>query len=113
MKNSNEVCLNLEVLEDRIALSGAFGGAIQSGIPVFPQSPFTALAAAQSASIGQPQPGFRNSFGDFNSQTVNPVSNFQNQLQSFQAAQVALIDQFFSDVQSLLQHLNLQTVLII
>lgn len=113
MKNSNEICLSLEILEDRLALSGAFGGAIQSGIPAFPPSPFTALAAAQSTSIEQPEPGFRNSFTAFNSQTVNPISNLQSQLQSIQAAQTAMIDQFFSQMQSLFQQLNLQTFLII
>lgn len=113
MKNSNSVCLSLEVLEDRLALSGAFGGAIQAGIPVYPQSPYTALATAQSASIGPSQGGFRDSFAAFNSQTFNPLTNFQNQLQSLQAAQTAMIDHFFSEMQSLFQQLNLKTVLII
>lgn len=111
MKNSNAVWLSLEVLEDRMALSGAFGGAIQAGIPLFPPIPGL---TAQATNFVQPQSStFRDNFAGFNSQALNPVTALQSQLQSFQAAQTAAIDQYFSDLQSLFQQLNLKTFLII
>lgn len=102
MKRNNEVRLGLEVLEDRIALSGAFSGAIRAGAPF----PMNALAGTQS-NFGQlPPPGI-------NIQASGQVQSLQNQLQSLQAAQTAMIDQFFSEMQSMFQLLNIHTYIIL
>lgn len=110
MKNNNEGRLNLEVLEDRIALNGAFRGAIDAGLPLFPAIPGFPVA---SAIVPTPQPILGTSITNLNSPPVNPVSTFQSQLQAFQSAQIAAIDQFFTDLQPILQSLNLKTFLII
>jgi hypothetical protein len=101
MKSSNQVCLGLEVLEDRLALSGAFLGAASAGVPF----PLNALAANLPA-LGQPTP-------TSNIQPSNSVQTFQSQLQAFQAAQTAMIDQFFSEMQTWSQILNLHTFVIL
>lgn len=102
MKSNNEVRLGLEILEDRIALSGAFSGAISAGAP-FPMNALT----GNLSNLGQlPPPGINN-------QTSGQVQSFQSQLQSLQAAQTAMIDQFFSEMQSMLQLLNIHTFIIL
>lgn len=101
MKSSNQVCLGLEVLEDRLALSGAFSGAISAGVPF----PLNALATNLPA-LGQPTPSSNN-------QPSNLVQTLQSQLQAFQAVQTAMIDQFFSEMQTISQILNLHTFLIL
>ena len=59
MKSRNEILLTLEVLEDRLALNGAFSGAIGAGVPSYP--PVT--GSTVNASNGG-QPMFRVGFGD-------------------------------------------------
>ncbi len=115
MKNSNEVLLALEVLEDRLALNGAFSGVVDAGAPSYP--PVTGSTVSAS-NVGQPF--FRVGFGDLNLQPVSQtqqvtqqVQSFQDQLQALQAAQTAMIDQFFSELQSIVHILNLSTVLIL
>lgn len=108
MKSSNEVWLGLEVLEDRLALSGAFLGAASAGAPF----PMNALSASLEA-IGPVQPSFRNSTMNFNNPPFNQGQTLQSQLQAFQAAQTAMIDQFFSEMQTIANILNLHTFLIL
>jgi hypothetical protein len=109
MKSSNEVRLRLEVLEDRLALSGAFGGAINAGAPSLTPFPFNGLTARITTG-NQTETGYRDSFANFSHLTFVPAPSLQSQLQSIQAAQTAMIDQFFSQVQSLLQSLPLNTI---
>ncbi len=111
MKSNNEVWLTLEILEDRLALSGAFSGGINAGAPTYP--PVSGSMVNTSNGL---QPAFRISFGNLNNQPVSQMQqaqSFQDQLQALQAAQTAMIDQFFSELQSLVQILNLHTVLIL
>jgi len=99
-------------LEDRTALSGAFGGAINAAAPSLTPFPFNGLTV-QTTTATQTQPGFRDSFADFSHLSFVPAPSFQSQLQSIQAAQTAMIDQFFSELQSIVQILNLRSVLIL
>ena len=111
MKTSDEIRLVLEVLEDRLALSGAFSGGTDAGPPSYPPITGSIVSALNGG-----QPAFRISFGNLNNQPVSQVQQAQSlqaQLQAVQAAQTAMIDQFFSELQSLVQILNLSTVLII
>lgn len=111
MKSSNEILLTLEVLEDRLALSGAFSGVINAGPPSYPPVTGPRVNASNAG-----QTFFRVGFGDLNLQPVSQeqqVQDLQNQLQALQIAQTAMIDQFFSDLQSIVQSLNLRTVLIL
>lgn len=113
MSSRNEVRLSLEVLEDRMALSGAFGGAIDAGVPAFP--PLFGLNVP-SGTIGTQQTGFRSAADTFNNPAVNPVvafQNFQNQMQAFQSAQNAAVNQVLSDLQNIFQQLNIHTFLIL
>jgi hypothetical protein len=105
MKSSNEVWLRLEVLEDRMALSGAFGGAVHAGAPSLTPFPFNGLMA-QTTTAALTETGFRNSFADFSHLSFVQAPSIQSQLQSLQAAQTAMIDQFFSQVSSMLQLLQ-------
>jgi hypothetical protein len=118
MKSSNEVSLNLEVLEDRMALSGAFGGAIGAGAPSLTPFPFNGLTA-QVTTPNQRETGFRNSFADFSYLSFVPAPSlqsqlqaFQNQMQAFQASQTAMIDQFFSQVDFILRSLHINNVVV-
>jgi hypothetical protein len=101
MKSNNEIRLGLEVLEDRMALNGAFSGAIDAGAPF----PMNALSATLS-NIGQASTGF-------STNTSGQTQSLQSQLQALQAAQTAMIDQFFSEMQSLFQLLNVHTYIIL
>ncbi|HTU88985.1 MAG TPA: hypothetical protein VMF69_02710 [Gemmataceae bacterium] len=112
MKSSNEVRLRLEVLEDRMALSGAFGGAIEAGAPSLTPFPFNGLTV-QTTTNTQTQPGLRDSFANVSYLSFSPAPSLQSQLQSLQSAQTAAIDQLLSDWQSMVQSLNLSTVLVI
>lgn len=111
MKNSNEAWLELEVLEDRMTPGGAFSGGINAGAPPVP--PLLGGLTANPLLISASAPGFRNTFTQANFATSTQVPNLQNQLQSFQAAQTALIDQYFSDLSALLKSLNISTVVVI
>jgi hypothetical protein len=102
MKSSNEVRLGLEVLEDRMVPSGAFSGAIDAGAS-FPMN----VLAANFSNLGQLPPP-----GSFN-QASGHVQSFQSQLQAIQAAQTAMMDQFFSEMQSMLQLWNIHTYIIL
>jgi hypothetical protein len=111
MKSSNEILLTLEVLEDRLALNGAFSGAIGAGAPSYPPVTGSTVSASNAG-----QPFFRVGFGDLNLQPVSQtqqVQNVQSQLLALQAAQTAMIDQFFSELQSFVQILNLRSFLIL
>lgn len=112
MKNSSEVCLTLEVLEDRMALSGAFGSAINAGPPSLTPFPFNGLMA-QVTTLLQPHSGFRGAFTDSIQLSFVPVpslqsqmQSFQSQIQSFQATQTAMIDQFVSEIGPILHLLQ-------
>ncbi len=109
MKSRNEVRLRLEVLEDRMALSGAFGGAINAAPPSLTPFPFNGLTG-QTIHFDQTRTGFRNSFANFPQLTFVAAPNVQSQLQSIQAAQTAMIDQFFSEMSSMLQQLHLTVI---
>ena len=99
MKSRKEVCLRLEALEDRMALNGAFGGAIGAGFPIL--TPFDSWLIQPTTNVGQSQPAVQSAIAGFNS-----PSNFLNQLQTAQNAQMAIVDQFFSNVESLLHALQ-------
>lgn len=109
MKSSNEVRLGLEVLEDRLALSGAFVGAIDAGPPSLTPFPYNGMTV--QVATAQPQIWYRGS--PFSYLTFAQAPSLQSQLQAFQAAQTALIDQYFSEVQALVQLWHLNTYLII
>jgi|GEM_PF-2811401 hypothetical protein len=109
MKHNREVRLGLEVLEDRTALNGAFGGAIGAGVPVL--TPFNEWML-QPTSVGLSQPAVQNAIANFYNPT-GQLSNALNQLQSFQAAQTALLNQVFSEMQSLLQALHINTIVML
>jgi hypothetical protein len=102
MKSNNEVRLRLEVLEDRTALSGAFGSAIDAAAPSLTPFPFNGLTV-QTVTATRTQTGFRDSFADFSHLSYVAAPSIQSQLRSIQAAQTAMIDQFFSEVRSMLQ----------
>jgi hypothetical protein len=119
MKSSTAVGLRLEVLEDRLAPNGAFGGGINAGAPSLTPFPFNGLTVTVTADT-RAQPGFQGSFANVNHLTFVPAPSlqdqlqaFQSQLQSIQASQNALIDQFFSQIGSWLSHLppNVITIL--
>ncbi len=99
MKSSREVRLGLEVLEDRMTPSGAFGGPIDAGIPLF--TPFNSWMLQPATTVGQSPQAIQSAMANFYS-----PSYFLNQVQSYQVAQMALIDQLFSNMQSLLQALQ-------
>lgn len=101
MKSSNEVRLGLEALEDRMAPNGAFSGAVNAGAPF----PMNALSATLW-NISEVSPRLNN-------QPSVQSQSLQSQLQSIQAAQTAMMDQFFSEMQSWFQLLNLNTYLIL
>lgn len=123
MRSSKEVLLNLEVLEDRIALNGAFRGAIDAGAPSVP--PVNGLSV--NTSITHAHPGFRDDFFAFDSQPTgdqlilqdqlqsmqSQLQTFEHQLQAFQAAQIKALDQFFSELGAMLKPLHLNPVLIL
>lgn len=109
MKSRSSVSLNLEVLEDRLALSGAFSGAINAGLPNL--VPFNA-AAINATNVSLPA-GFHSSLTGINNQTQNQIQNFQNQLQSLQAAQVAMANQIFSEMQTLLKQFNFNVLFVV
>jgi hypothetical protein len=117
MKNNNEAWLELEVLEDRATPGGGFSGAAAGGVPVLP-SVVTGLIG-NPLIVSSSAPGFRNTFTgtNFDSVVSNQVSNqaqtLQSQLQAFQAAQTAIVDQYFANLSTLVKALNLSTVLII
>ena len=120
MKRSNEVRLWLELLEDRMALSGAFGGAIDAGAPSLTPFPYNGLTALTTTS-SQKETGFQNSFASVSTISYVPTASviqsqmqsLQSQLQSYQAAQTAMIDQFFSQVGYILQQLHLNTTVVV
>jgi hypothetical protein len=98
-----------------MALNGAFGGAIGGGAPSLTPFPFNGLTV-QTTTDTQPQNGFHDSFADISYLSFVPAPSFQSQLQSvqsqmqsIQAAQIAAIDQFFSQLQPLLQVFNSPT----
>jgi hypothetical protein len=117
MKNSNEARLELEVLEDRATPGGGFSGAIASGLPILPS--FTSGLTANPLTINSSAPGFRTTFTgtDLSSvasnQASNQVQTFQSQMQAFQAAQTAIVDQYLANLSALVKALNLSTFLII
>jgi hypothetical protein len=108
MKNSHQVRLRLEVLEDRLALTG-FGGAIMAAPPSLTPFPFNGLMG-QTIHFDQTRTGFRNSFANFPQLTFVAAPSLQSQLQSLQSAQTAMIDQFFSEVGTMLQQLHLTVI---
>lgn len=113
MKRSNEVRLGLEVLEDRLAPNGAFGGAINAGAPSYP--PLNAFTATK-ANSGQNQPAWENSFGLYTSVLAGQTQAaavIQSQVLAFQATQIAMIDQVFSQWQAMIQALHLNTTVIV
>jgi len=119
MKSSTIARLRLEVLEDRLAPNGAFSGAMQAGAPSLMPFPFNPITVSVTADL-RPQPGFRDSFANVNHLTFSPppsvqdqIQSFQSQLQTFQANQLAMLDQFFTEIGSLLSHLppNVITIL--
>lgn len=95
MKSRKEVCLTLEALEDRMALNGAFGGAIGAGVPLF--TPFNSWVIQPAGNVGQSPQGVQGALSSFYS-----PSYFLTQMQAAQSAQMAVVDQLFSEVQSLL-----------
>lgn len=99
MKSRKEVCLTLEALEDRMVPNGAFGGAIGAGVPLF--TPFNSWIIQPAGNVGQSQPAIQSAFASFNS-----PSYFLNQLQAAQSAQMAVVDQFFSNFESLLHSIQ-------
>lgn len=113
MKNSNAARLEFEVLEDRVTPGGAFSGAITAGTPVLP--------SLVTGVIGNPSnvtsfgPGFRNTFAGTSQDTIasNQTQTLQSELQTLQAAQTAIIDQYFANLSALVKALNLSTLLII
>jgi hypothetical protein len=104
MNSNNKGLLALEVLEDRLALNSGFRGAIMS-TPLNVQ-PIPGWTTAPPFSA-PPGPGFRGSFVDFNIPPISSVLSFQTQFQAYQASQIALIDQVFSQMASLLQQYHL------
>lgn len=108
MKSSHEVRLTLEVLEDRLALTG-FGGAITAAPPSLTPFPFNGLMG-QITHADQTRTGFRNSFANFPQLTFVATPSLQSQLQSLQNTQMAMIDQFFSEVGTMLQQLHLTVI---
>lgn len=127
MKSSNEVWLSLEVLEDRLALSGAFGGAINRGAPSLVPFPFNGMTVNGTV-LTESTAGFRGGFADFIPLTFTAGPSVQSQMQAFQSqaqafqsqaqalqsqffssqiAQMAVLDQYFSQAGSLFQSLPL------
>ena len=101
MKSSNEVRLELEALEDRIALNGAFSGAIDAGAPF----PMNALSATLwNISLLSPR---------LTNQPSAQTQSLQSQLGAIQSAQAAMMDQFFSDMQSMIQLWNIHTYVVL
>jgi hypothetical protein len=107
MKHNREVRLGLEVLEDRTALNGAFGGAIGAGVPVL--TPFNSWLV-QTASPQPSQAAVQNAIANFYNPSANQFSQYLNQLQSYQNAQTAMMNQLFSDIQAIIQALHLTTI---
>jgi hypothetical protein len=110
MKSRKEIGLRLEVLEDRMTPSGAFGGAIDAGPPLL--TPFNSWIV-QSTSVATSQPAIENSIANFYNPSLSQATSILSQLQSFQATQIALIDQLFSDMQAMLQPWHINTILLL
>jgi hypothetical protein len=115
MKRSNESRLHLEVLEERLALNGTFRGAIDAAPPSLTPFPFNGLTV-HTTTLNLAEPGYRGSFANVTHPTFAPAPasqgqlpslpaalSFQSQLQSFQAAQTAMMDQLFSEMAVILQ----------
>jgi hypothetical protein len=113
MKNSNKAWLELEVLEDRVTPGGAFSGGISAGPPPLP--PFVTGLQGTPLNVTSFGPAFRNTFPTTNQFNIaaNQAQTLQSQLQAFQAAQTAIIDQYFANLAALVKTLNLSTFLII
>ncbi|MHB1425610.1 MAG: hypothetical protein ACYC3I_20775 [Gemmataceae bacterium] len=104
MKRNNERLLVLEVLEDRLALNGGFSGAIMSTPLSF--QPISGLTVPPRNIVPQGT-GFRGSFVDFNIPPYGQLQSLQSQIQSYQASQVAMIDQFFTEMASMFKQFYL------
>lgn len=106
---SNKVALTLEVLEDRLAPNGAFGGAINAAPASNIPFPFNGLTV-QTTSGPLNRSGFHGDFAGFGQLVLVPapspqsqLQSIQNQFQSFQATQISMMNQFLNEVQPLLQ----------